>query len=443
MIVGMSGLRTPPTPRAPRVLALALLAAGCASAGKRLEQGIEAESSGSYYQAAMRYVEALEKDAELAEARDRLLVAGDSAVVIGLSEAEALAAEGDPVGAAEEFLALERLFGRARSVGVRIPAPEGYAELRRGAYDGAIDALMEDADHAREREEWGRGRSALARVRRDFVPSPEQRLASEEAEARLLLAWAEAEERAARPRRAWDLAGEALDAVRPLPAEVADRAETLRERALADGTRTVAVLPVEATAPVRDRMEGDLDRQLSDLLELGYWREPPLFVVVADPVLVRQVARRIAPPGVPLRPGRILDEVGADFGVLVELTDLVTTERDVRRELHEARTRDGRLTSWTEERSTLTLTLEARVLVLDPAGRELGEARARASESGRVERGIYRGDPSELDLSRGERRLFDPVVLRQQHAAIEDVLMEDVAQRVADRVFSTVLARIP
>ena len=53
------------------LLFLAVLLTGCASAGKRLEQGIEAEAEGSYYEAAIRYVEALEKDETLAEARDR------------------------------------------------------------------------------------------------------------------------------------------------------------------------------------------------------------------------------------------------------------------------------------------------------------------------------------------------------------------------------------
>ena len=45
------------------LLVLASLLTGCASAGKRLEQGMEAEAEGSYYEAAIRYVEALEKDA--------------------------------------------------------------------------------------------------------------------------------------------------------------------------------------------------------------------------------------------------------------------------------------------------------------------------------------------------------------------------------------------
>jgi len=135
--------------------------------------------------------------------------------------------------------------------------------------------------------------------------------------------------------------------------------------------------------------------------------------------------------------------VGADFGVIIELTDLAVSERDIRREVHEARTADGRRTSWTEERGTLSVTLETRVTVVDGSGRRVLDARRRADQSGRFERGIYRGDPRELDLSRGERLLFDPLALRRARAEIEQKVVEVLAEHVADQVFSGVLAHIP
>lgn len=431
------------SPRPVATIAVLVLLSGCASAGKRLEQGLEAERTGSFYEASMRYVEALEKDAELVQARERLVEAGDSAVVAGLTGIEADLRAGDEVGAAEGFRTLDRLVDRARSVGTRIPVPDDYADRRREAFDGAIEALLDASRSDAERERWGAARSALTRIRRDYVPSAEQRRQSEEAEAYLLLDWADAEAASGHLRRSYDLAGEALDAAYPPPEQVADAAEALQARAVAEGSRAVAVLEVTATAPVRDRMEGDLDRQLSDLLELNHWREPPLFVLVADPVLVRQAVRRWAPPGTPLRAGRILDDLGADFGVIIELTDLTISERDLRREVHEARTADGRVTSWTEERGTLSLALETRVTVVDASGRRVLDARRRADGSGRFERGIYRGDPRELDLSRGERLLFDPLTLRRARADIEQRVVEELAERVADQVFSGVLAHIP
>jgi hypothetical protein len=49
---------------------------------------------------------------------------------------------------------------------------------------------------------------------------------------------------------------------------------------------------------------------------------------------------------------------------------------------------------------------------------------------------------SELELSRGERRLFDPVVQRQMVVDMEAAATEELAGRVADQVFSEVLSRI-
>jgi tetratricopeptide (TPR) repeat protein len=433
---------TRPPLRSVAVACLAAAIAACASAGKRLEQGMEAEASGSFYAASIRYIEALEKDADLVEARERLMEAGDSAITIGLARAEVDIQAGDPVPAAEEYLAIDRLVGRARAVGVRLPTPADYADLRRSVFDGAIDALMERAVAAGDRGEWGQARSAYDRIRRDFAPSAEQRADSEEAEAALLVAWAEEEASYERFRRAYDLADEALGSPGALPADLADQATDLQARALAAGTRVLAVFPVTATTAVMDAAGSDVTQQLSDLLELEHWRLPPLFVVVADPVMVRQASRRYNVVGGRFRAGPVLDDVGADFGALVELVRIDGTEQNLRTRVQTVRTRDGRTTNYTEESGDLTLVLEARVAILDQRGSQVTSFSSRASDSGSFERGRYRGDPGELELSRGERRLFDPVIQRQMVADIEARATEELAARVADRVFSEVLSRI-
>jgi len=424
------------------VVGLALAAAGCASAGKRLEQGMEAEASGSFYAASLRYIEALEKDADMIEARERLMEAGDSAIAIGLARAEEDIRAGDAVAAADEFLAVDRLLGRARAVGVRLPTPPDYGDRRRTAFDGAIDDLMERAGAAGDRGDWGEARSAYDRIRRDFAPSAEQRAESEEAEAALLVAWAEDEASYERFRRAYDLAEEALGSPGALPADLADRATELQSNSLAAGTRVLAVFPVTATTAVLDAARSDVTQQLSDLLELEHWRLPPLFVVVADPVVVRQASRRYNVVGGRFRAGPVMDDVGADFGALIELVRIDATEQNLRSQVHSVRTRDGRTTNYTEESGDLTLLLEARIAILDPRGGQVVSFSSRASDSGSFERGRYRGDVTELELSRGERRLFDPVVQRQVVADIEARATEELAARVADRVFSEVLSRI-
>lgn len=194
-------------PRITAALTLALVATACASAGDRFEQGIEAEAYGRYYEAAMRYVEALEKDEDLVEARDRLMEAGDSAIVIGMRGAGERSSMRDAVGAGGEYIALDRLLGKAQSVGVRLPRPADFRDSRRSTFDAAIVQLMDMGFDASERGRWSDGRRAYQQIRGDFQPSTSQRRASLDEESRLLLGWAFDEEDDYRLRRAFGLAG--------------------------------------------------------------------------------------------------------------------------------------------------------------------------------------------------------------------------------------------
>jgi tetratricopeptide (TPR) repeat protein len=434
---------TRPTLRSRLLLTAMCTVTACASAGKRLEQGLEAEAAGAYYDAAVRYLEALEKDETLVEARERAMVASDSAFAHGMAEADDLLARRKAEEAGGQYLALDRLLTLGRQVGVQMPAPATYTETRRSTFDSAIDELMRSGEDARRDGRWSDARGLFQRARRDFSPSFGQRAESEEAEARSLIDWAEAEEAEARFRRAYDLAAEAMDVSPSQPADLAGQASSIQDRALVSGTHVMAVFPITATTLVQERMDGDLDQQLADLLELDYWRSPPLFVVVEDPIVVRQLTRRLTPAGGPFRPGRVLTELGADFGVLVELVALDLAERDARRGVREARTHDGRKTNYTVESGTLAYSLEASVILVDRRGREITDFRASATENGRFERGLYRSDVGELDLGRNELRLFDAVVQRERVAELEAQLLAELADRVADQVYSRVLAEIP
>lgn len=428
----------------PTALLLTVVALGsCASAGDRLEEGIEAEAYGRYYAASMRYVEALEKDETMVEARDRLLVTGDSAIQEGLRDAEERLAIRDAVGAGEEFLRLDRLLSAARSVGVRLPTPADFLETRRGTFDAAVDDLMELADEGARRREWGTARSALVRVRSDFEPDDEQREASTDAEARLLLDWAHYEEDARRYRRAFDLAGEMLAMGRSAPADLADDAVALQERALDLGTLFVAVFPVDLAPELRGRGEENPSILLSDALELDYWRAPPAFVAVADPVRVRQLTRRYSPPGTPLRPRRILDEVRADFGVLIEITQLTRSERNVRERVRTAQTDGGGTVRYTLQEGTQRYEIRAQVVLLDAAGRTLDDFHVSENVSGPFSRAVYDGDIDDLDLSRNERMLFDPVPQAQARAQLEARLAGELAEVLADQLFTRLLRRVP
>ncbi len=62
----------------------------------------------------------MEKDSSLQEARDQLLIVGDSAIMLALEEADRLAARGEPIGAARQYQSIDRLMSRVRSVGMRL-----------------------------------------------------------------------------------------------------------------------------------------------------------------------------------------------------------------------------------------------------------------------------------------------------------------------------------
>lgn len=430
-------------PRITAALTLALVATACASAGDRFEQGIEAEAYGRYYEAAMRYVEALEKDEDLVEARDRLMEAGDSAIVIGMRGAGERSSMQDAVGAGGEYIALDRLLGKAQSVGVRLPRPADFRDSRRSTFDAAIVQLMDMGFDASERGRWSDGRRAYQQIRGDFQPSTSQRRASLDEESRLLLGWAFDEEDDYRLRRAFGLAGEAMAVSGGAPQNVMDEATALRARTLEAGTRFVAIFPVDK-APALDGVgESDPALQLADILELEHWRKPPAFVAVADPVVLRQLTRRYAPPGTLLRPRRILEEVGADYGVLIEISLMTLSHRNIRQRVRTARTRGGGTVRFTLEEGTLRYEINAKVILVDQTGRQIGNFAVSETESGPFERGVYDGDPRELDLTRSQLMLFDPARQAQARAVIEDRLIAQLAEELAGHVFERVLRRIP
>lgn len=425
------------------LLAALVLTTACASAGKRLEQGMEAEARGDYHTAVSRYLQALEKDPTLAPARESLFAAWESALASGLVFAEEAARTGDAEGAAGEFLALDGLMEQARALRVDLPTPAEYPSLRREALDGAIAALTARGNQSRRDGRWGDAREAYRRIVDDLDPAGAQRRAALDAQARALLEWAEDDARQGRFRSAFLRSEEALGVAPQLPADVADAATALQERALSAGLRILAVFPVGSTQEVRRASLTDLEGQLSDILETGYWRRPPLFLGVADPASVRQVTRRFSPPGSTLQPRRILEEMGADFGALVELVELTAEERDVRASTRSARTKGGEATSYTLEEGRIQYGLVAEITLFDDRGGRLESFRSRHTVGDRFRRARATGDYDDLDLSQSERLLFNPGEERRERALLQESLLEDLAEEIASGIFDRVVRRVP
>lgn len=438
------------------LLSSLFLLSACTSATDRLNEGITLQSQGRYIQAVYRYADAWERDRELVEARDRLLAAGDSAVSIGMDEADRLERRGDPVAAAAEYSRLDAMLERVRQVGLRVDTPADYSTIRRAIFDTAIGWQMSQGDEAAREGRWEEARSFYRGARSDFLPARAQIEESMDAEVRLLLDWAEVELQDGRPYLAHRLAEEAAG-VRPSPArETVLSVRDIQAEALEMGTVVLAIVPVTADPGVREWLGGEFEVELDEDLAVDHWTQPPLFVDVADPLILRRELRgllRGQATQSPLLVGRALDLVGADLGVMIRLTGIEVVEEDVDREEHAAVvTRDVRegvarrsvvdTVTYATLEGTLTYDLEADVTLVDPSGREAMRFTASARQSGPFQRADFDGDPSTLDVPGSHEPFFDPGVIADQMGRIEGALLEELAVAIAAGTYDQVLAGI-
>ncbi len=476
-------------PRLTLLLPLVLLSA-CASAADRLEEGVTLQSQGQYVAAVYRYAEAVEKDRELVEAQDRLLAAGDSAVMVAMDDADDLERRGDPVSGAARYRQIDQMLARIREVGLRLTLPSDYSTIRRAIFDTAINWQMVQGDEAAAAGRWEDAQRSYLGARGDYLPSRDQVEESLDAESRLMLQWAGVELEDLRPRLAYDLAQGALE-VRSSPSrETVLAVRDLQEQALEQGTVVLAVVPVTADAGVREWLGGEFEIQLDADLGLDHWNRPPLFVEIADPLVLRSELRgllRGQATQSPLIVGRALNLIGADFGVMIRLSSIEVSEEDVDIDRHEAlierrvnTNRGGRAlgrgddrgrgadqgrgrargrgtdepadttvaepvidtVTYSTHRGTMSYFVEAEVLLVDATGREVNRFTASTTQSGPFERGEFDGDPRLLPLEGDRARFFDPSVLSGQVATIEGAVLEELAVAVAAGTFDQVLAGI-
>ncbi len=322
----------------PALVFLVALVAACASAEDRLNEGISLQSQGRYIQAVYRYAEAIEKDRELVVARERMLAAGDSAVMVAMDAADDLERRGDPVRAADRYVEVDRMLARIREVGERPILPSDYPTIRRAIFDNAIDWQMVRGDEATHEGRWHDARGYYVNARGSYLPSRDQVEESYDAETRLLLQWAEIDLQDRHPRAAYHRAGEALS-VRTSPTrETVLAVREIQDRALLEGTVVLAVVPVTADPGVREWLGGEFEIRLDSDLALDHWTRPPLFVEMADPLLLRSELRGLLRGQAiqsPMLVGRALQLIGADLGVMIRVASIEVAEEDVDRDRHE------------------------------------------------------------------------------------------------------------
>ncbi len=132
--------------RALIALFLLVALAGCASAKKSYSKANDAETEGRWAEAAEQYLDALRRDPEFPEARERAQHAGGRAIEGWLITASSLDEAGRYEMALRQFEKVDRLANDAASVGVVLHLPPDYVAFKMASTDRAILAAFDSAD---------------------------------------------------------------------------------------------------------------------------------------------------------------------------------------------------------------------------------------------------------------------------------------------------------
>jgi hypothetical protein len=425
-------------------LALTLAAGACASATDRLQQGMELEQRGRPVDAARRYIDALKKDASLADARTRLQETGNRAVQDYLAEATATEARGYSGSAANVLFQLDELRRDASAVGVTLAVPADYAAQRRAMMDRAVEQSIRAAAQSAGRRDFNDAIGLLDQAQR-WQPTPEQRARLNEARFDAHLAWAEDDAAAGRYRSAYDRAGRAAG-VLGRDAAAAVRALELQQDVLRRGTVRVAVLPVMADDSAEARLPAGFMGDVQDELERSHWMRAPQFVEVVDPRDVREELRRRRPPfgGLGTRNaamiGRALD---AEVAVLLTVDSVARTETVSSAVRRAARTTAGVDTAFTVNEGRRETWARIGYVMVDVATAQvLDRGTVQAEGGARYRAAKFAGDWRTLALSREDRELFLRNVRDSDEQEIRRDLVGGLAPRLGREVFDTVLRRI-
>jgi hypothetical protein len=400
-----------------------LLAGACATASKRVDQGMRLEQSGRPAEAARRYADALRRDPSLTEARTRLQESGDRAIADYLGQAGVL----PPGDAADQYVEADDLLRVASAVGVTLRTPDDYPRRRRAAFDAAIQDAMTVSSEASANGQWESAASRLSRAATRWEATDLQRASLNRARFDLHLRWAAMALRSDELRAAHARAQQAIDAVGPGAPE-APRAMDIQAEALRRGTIRVAVLPASVTSDQRARLPGELLGELNDDLALDRWRTPTLFIAMADPRdVLREARRRGLLSRVPTRTeARSVGEaMGADVAVMLVIDSVEVTEADVQETRTAARTRAGADTAYTLRSGRHRVRVRMSYNLVDVDGYQQPERFSVWGDgSVRFRQASYRGDVGTLVLNPVDRALFNVTEPRLGADQVRDLARE-------------------
>ncbi|HET6765271.1 MAG TPA: hypothetical protein VFH27_16405 [Longimicrobiaceae bacterium] len=420
-----------------------LVAAACASAGKKLDQGLALEAQGRAADAAARYVDALKKDRTLVEARQRLQESGERAISDYLSESAALQSTGRMDAAADRFADADALRRDASAVGVELRVPADYAQRRVALYDRAIETALAETRAMIGRGEWEAAASRAARVASRYQPTAQQQQLLDQTRYDAYVRYAEAEMSRGRFRSSFAQAARALQVFgRYGPA--ADAALEVQREALRRGAVRVAILAPGVRDAYADSLPGDFVPALWEALGTQHWSKPPDFVqLVGRERFEGTHYGRRWPATNPYDAAGIARQVGADLAVVitvdtVHVQDAVTTDRVA------VKTRAGADTAYSVNRGRRTLTARIRYDLVQVGSRRVLDTETLVRSTGApIRYATFRGDPATLELPREARALFGSGWERDANRELVRELVDQFTDRLASSIYDRILREIP
>lgn len=425
----------------------ALLLGGCVSTEKRFERAVGYEERGDYVNAAKYYVGVLKKQADWEEAREGLKRVGVIAMDNYLDQARELESTGRYEEALQSLDKLDDLRGDALVVGVQLLPPDDYDSYRERLGEAAIASLIRQGEQAEDAGNWQEAINLYDNVLNNYELSIDQDEEVKLSLARVYLKWGAQDIDQGYHRLAFDRAANAI-AVLGEDHPRAGGAIDLQDRAIAEGTRYVAFLPLWQSEAVRTSAPSGMIEELDDILQYEYWAAPPLFVAQGDPVQMRREVRRLRSDNRPIsraEASSIGEVLEVDYVLLTQTIRFEVNETRMKESTRKTRTkgRNSQDTTYTEQSYTAVIEAEIEYQLIDTySRRSVADGSVSADASAKIQRGIYAGDYQDLDLSREERRLFDQERFELDMREIEDELLDELAPRLADRVFEDILKQI-
>jgi hypothetical protein len=435
------------------ILSIVLPAIGCVSTKDRYEKAQALTVEGRYAEATRYYVRVLREEPGWSDARNELQAVGQRAIDRLMDDAERAADEGRFESAVGALDALDALRASTASVEVVLAVPDAYETFRREMVRAAADMLIEEARRAEEAGDWPAAVDAYEGARQ-YVQREERLTMLDRAQARAFLRWSEDDMDRSHFRAAYEHADAALGLVGGAHA-LATEAQALQRTAVERGTRVVAFLPLWRVRGATAALPAFFRDELNAVLQYDYWSAPPLFIASADPIATRRALRRAELHRAALTASEAAEtgrRLGTDFVVAGELVAFASTENNLEETVHPARMRvrgatgqgaAGRDTSYVIQAFEFALEATVAYRIVDVrTGRIVERVEETVRHEGARRRGVFAGDPRQLDLTGSERSLFDRDDQRAAEREIENQLVDRLAAELADDVFGRLLRQI-